>query len=161
MDFKVEIIIPKMNTIAKILIIGIIAGTLDAIAAIVVFNSNPFRMFQFIASGVLGKEAFAGGNNSMLLGVLFHFLIAISWTGLFFLIYQKMPQGGRNRLLTGIIFGITIWCVMNLVVLPFSRVPQRPMTFSQALAGISILVCAVGIPVSFMTHFYLKKNREI
>ncbi|HEU4770109.1 MAG TPA: hypothetical protein VFS77_22265, partial [Pyrinomonadaceae bacterium] len=57
------------NGAAKpILLAGFVAGTLDIIAACVSAwlrsQTSPVRVLQFIASGVLGPEAFRGGALS-------------------------------------------------------------------------------------------------
>ena len=148
--------------IIAILVTGFIVGTLDALGAIIVYKANPFTMFQFIASGALGREAaFSGGNPTMIAGVLFHYLIAFSWTALFFALYRKFPFVSRHRLISGIVFGVLIWLVMNLVVLRLSKIPQGPLSLSQALVGAAILVFAVGIPLGLLTdYFFRPKNKK-
>ena len=52
-------------------------------------------------------------------------------------------------------YGLFVWCVMNLVVLPLSRVPQ-PKSFNptQAIIGALILVAFIGFPVSLRARRY-------
>ncbi len=70
---------------------GVIVGILDAIAASVNAYAqrgvSPAGVFRYVASGALGKSAFDGGLGIAGLGLLFHFIIAISWTFLFFMAY--------------------------------------------------------------------------
>jgi len=40
---------------------GLVAGTLDAVAAILVYRPDPVLMFRYIASGAVGPAAFGGG----------------------------------------------------------------------------------------------------
>ena len=57
-----------------IILTGLLAGTLDAIAAIVVSQASPAAVFKFIASGAFGAgKAFSGGDIMIVWGVLFHY----------------------------------------------------------------------------------------
>jgi hypothetical protein len=135
------------SIIYPILLTGLLAATLDAVAAIVVYNAEPGSLFKFIASGAFGKEAFAGGDRMIVFGVVFHFLIALSWTVLYFLIHSRLRLGERNTLVVVAGYGIFIWVVMNLVVLPFSNIPQRPIDAAGAMKGVAILIVTVSLPI--------------
>ena len=66
--------------------IGLVAGTLD-ITENIVFNAfrriTPWRIFQYIASGLLGSQSFQMGWTSVGLGVAIHYAIALTWTAIF------------------------------------------------------------------------------
>jgi hypothetical protein len=150
----------RKNLVKPVLIAGLTAGTLDAIGAIVVYQANPFLMFQFIASGAIGHEqAFQGGWTTALLGLCFHYFIACCWTTLFFLAFPRIEKFKINKLILGIIYGAIVWTGMNLVILPLSQIPQRHLAFMQILIGMSILIVMIGIPVSLFAHrFYTHKS---
>jgi hypothetical protein len=61
--------------------IGLVAGTLD-ITENLVFNHfrgiSPWRVFQYIASGLIGMKSFQSGWSSVALGVAIHYAIALS-----------------------------------------------------------------------------------
>jgi hypothetical protein len=71
----------------SILWIGLIAGTLD-ITENLVFNLfrgiTPWRVFQYIASGLIVTQAFQSGWASVMLGVILHYAIALIWTAIFY-----------------------------------------------------------------------------
>jgi uncharacterized membrane protein YagU involved in acid resistance len=96
-----------------------------------------------------------GGWSTALLGLLFHFVIAFSWTILFFLILPKLPKG--NWIVYGLLNGIIVWLVMNLVVLPITRVTMRPFTWDGAVIGATVLMLAIGLPVSYLAHKHHKQ----
>lgn len=146
-----------------ILISWLIAGTLDALSAIIVYRANPSRLFQFIASGAFGAgRAFTGGTTMVLAGILFHYLIALTWTIIFFLIAPAVFKVTRNRVLVAIVYGVIVWCVMNLIVLPMSKIPSRAFDLSAATTGAMILIFAIGIPLSFLAfNFYNKRGKAI
>jgi len=136
-----------------ILLTSLLVGVLDALAAIVVYSANPIRMFQFIASGVIGKEAFAGGMVSAGWGVLFHFFIAFFWTAVYFILYPVLNLRTIHKFVSGLLYGIIIWLGMNMIVLPISHGAPREITVS-SITGIVILIVAVGLPIAWMVNRY-------
>jgi len=143
-----------------IILTGLLAGTLDAVAAIVVSQASPAAVFKYIASGAFGAgKAFSGGDIMIAWGVIFHYFIALSWTLLFFFIYPTLPWLKKNRYVAGLLYGIFVWVMMNRVVIPLSEIPQRPFNLKGALTGMSILMVAIGLPISILTHrYYLRKG---
>ena len=143
-----------------IILTGLLAGTLDAIAAIVVSQASPAAVFKFIASGAFGAgKAFSGGDVMIFWGVIFHYFIAFSWTALFFFMYPALPWMRKNKYITGFLYGIFVWIMMNRVVIPLSEIPQRPFNLKGALTGMSILMVAIGLPISILTQrYYLRKG---
>ncbi len=153
---------PK-NAIRTILLTGLLAGVLDGLAAAISYylstHKNPEAVFKFIAKGVFGQDALTGGTGMVIWGILFHFLIAMIWTVLFFLIYPRLKFLSKNLVLTGLVYGLFVWTVMNAVVLPVSHgIPFRP-EFPKALLGISFILFLVGLPVSLMIGRYYARTR--
>lgn len=141
-----------MKKVSTILYTGLLAGTLDGLAAIlqhfVKGGSSPQVIFKFISSGVFGKFAFVGGLEMILFGVLFHYIIACIWTTLFFIIYPKIKIR-TSWLVAGLVYGIIVWCGMNLVVLPLSNTPPLNREWMQSLVGMLILIVAIGWPIAW------------
>jgi hypothetical protein len=145
-----------------ILLIGFLAGTLDAVAAIVVYQANPAALFKFIASGAFGAGiAFSSGPIMIFWGVLFHYIIAYAWTILFFFMYPVFPWMRKNKYVTGLLYGIFVWIIMNQVVVPLSEIVQRPFNIRGALIGAAILMVAIGLPISILTHRYYSRRGVI
>jgi hypothetical protein len=146
------------NRIKAIVLIGLVAGTLDIIAATVSAQLNPITILQFIASAAFGGEvAFSGGLWIAFIGLLFHYLIAYSWTVLYFLIYPKFAFLSRHYILAGLAYGIVVWIVMNRVVVPLSLINQRPFDLMNAMKGMAILMLMIGLPISWLTHRYYSR----
>ena len=148
-----------------ILLSGLLVGTLDAAAAIINYCiptvRNPVRIFQYIASGVFGMNAFSDGVIMPIMGLIFHYFIATSWTLLFFLLYPKINWLSRNWVISGFGYGIFVWLAMNLVILRLSRVPQFPFNATQVAIGMAILMLAIGLPISFFAQRYYGSNLKI
>ena len=140
---------------------GLLVGLLDGTAAIINYlikgGKHPEKIFNFISSGVFGKSGLSGGADMVAWGILFHLLIAFIWTLMFFWAYSKISLMRKSRIITGIVYGIIIWIVMNRLVLPLSNTPAIPFKMNQAIIAVLILIVAIGLPLSFIAKKqYLK-----
>src|SRR4051812_24780647 len=140
---------------AKILQAGLLVGTLDILSAFIYYyiksgKTNFLVIFKFIASGIFGKGAGDGGDFMILAGFILHYAIAFSFTIFFFWLYTKTDLLAKNRILTGIAYGIFVWSVMNLIVVPFSNTVHRPFKIEGALINMGILIVCIGLPLSFI-----------
>ncbi len=115
-----------------------------------VTHKNPLNVLTFIASGVFGKKAFAAGSSMAVWGAVFHFIIAMGFTLLFFLVYPVLIKFFRSKVLPGILYGVFIWVVMNLLVLPLTNAPALPMNAKQIIIGNLILITMIGLPLSLI-----------
>lgn len=140
---------------------GLLAGTLDIAAALILYivrtGKDPAMVLEFIASGIYGRDAFTGDPGMRVLGLIFHYIITMGWTVLFFIIYPRVERMQENVLANAVGYGSSIWLIMNLLVLPFSKVPIVPFSISSAMIGMSVLIVCVGLPISYMSHRYYSK----
>jgi hypothetical protein len=72
-----------LKIIKTIFFSGFIAGTLDAVAAIILFAHpaslhNISSIFLYITSGLFGKTAYTSGFIYPLFGLILHYLIALT-----------------------------------------------------------------------------------
>lgn len=152
------------NLFLTILWAGLFVGCLDITAAIInfMFNSDksPKVIFNYIASAAFGKERAYSDSSMVAIGVLFHFIVAYSFSIFFFLVYPHLPVLKRNRLLTGILYGCFIWCVMNLLVVPNSYINRYPPIVAKTLIQVAILIAAIGIPLSYIAHWFYRNRAE-
>lgn len=144
---------------------GLLAGTLDILSAIIKYlvegKKNPEVILKYIATGVMGKQAMKGAWDIALLGLLLHYAIAFIFTMVLFWLYPRLKLVQFHPLVIGVFYGIFTWLVMNLVVVPYSKVPVAPGPFNwtQAIIGALILIACIGIPVSLMARkYYLYKK---
>jgi hypothetical protein len=141
---------------------ALLAGTLDALGAIIVYQANPARMFKFIASGAFGAgAAFSGGASMIVWGISFHYLITFFWTILFFVTYPAIPVLSKHRLVAAVAYGILVWIMMNKVVIPLSAITPGPSDLRSALVGTAILIVAVGLPLAILTHRYYSRTGRL
>lgn len=148
------------NKFATIVLTGLLAGTLDAIGAFAWnYPTSPLKVFKFIASGAFGKAAFAGGTNMVLWGILFHYIIALSFSAVLFLMYPSFISKLRNKYVTAIVFALITWAITTLIIVPLSCIGWRPLHLKGVLIGFGILIFTIGLPVVLIAdRFYFKKR---
>jgi hypothetical protein len=143
---------PAPSLLKAILVGGVLAAVLDILDPILFFyfrnHLDPIRIPQSIASGLLGRNAYAGGLNTALLGLALHLFIALVWATVFVLAARTLPFLTKHPIRSGLFYGAIIYIVMNYLVLPHSRVaPSRPAT-SILINGIFACLVLVGLPIS-------------
>jgi len=148
------------NLLFTILWAGLLVGYLDITAAIInfMFNSDksPKVIFNYIASAAFGNQRAYSEKSMVFLGILFHFFVAYSFTIFFFLIYPRLNFLSNNRLLTGILYGCFVWFIMNILVVPNSHIGKYPQMVPKTLIQVGILIVAIGIPLSYIAHWFYK-----
>ncbi|HEY2348538.1 MAG TPA: hypothetical protein VGH64_05960 [Puia sp.] len=148
---------------AKILQAGLLTGTMDILSAFIYYyiksgKTNFLVIFKFIASGIFGKTAGDGGTAMILTGFILHYAIAFAFTVFLFWLYPKMNVLSKNRMVTGIVYGLFVWSVMNLVVVPLSNTVHRPFKIEGVLINMGILIICIGLPLSFIANAFYKKR---
>lgn len=131
---------------------GCIAGAIDITYALVFsgFRGVPAtRLLQSVASGLLGSAAYDGGLPTAALGLALHFLIALLAAAIFYAASRQFQLLTRHAVMSGLLFGIAMYAVMNLVVLPLSAFPGKPSFAPLVLAtGLFVHMFGFGLPIS-------------
>ncbi|HKP11063.1 MAG TPA: hypothetical protein VJZ91_03100 [Blastocatellia bacterium] len=149
----------RSKTYRAILWAGLIAGTLDITAACItntLRGGTPLQVLRYVAGGLLGPSAFQGGPGTAALGLALHFLIATSWAAVYYAASRKLHFLVERPILCGLLYGIPVWCVMNLVVIPLSALPKPTIRLSGVLIGASILMFCIGLPIALIVRRYSK-----
>jgi hypothetical protein len=126
---------------------GSICGILDGISALVVFGAlgiKPVRLFQGIASALLGPKSFQGGASTVALGVCLHFLIAYCAATVYYAASLRIPLLIDRALLCGVAFGIVVHLVMQFAVIPLSAIGPRPFVLRTFIIGLIVHMIVVG-----------------
>ena len=133
----------------------LVVGILDGLDAVVFFGLRgvqPTRIFQAIASGLLGRAAFSGGLGTALLGVALHFFIAFMIVATFFLASRHIPILRRSTVWSGLLYGVAAYLVMNFVVLPLSAAGRGAFAWPVVINGVLIHMFGVGLPSSLFAR---------
>lgn len=86
--------------------------------------ATPFRVFRGVASVLFGRGVLDGGVPWALVGMLMHLTVALFWSGLFILALQNSEklrgaiQSAPSAIVVALLYGMTIWLVMSLIVIP-------------------------------------------
>jgi len=143
-----------MGTNRKIAMATLVAGTLDILSACVytlIAGRAPINMLKGLASAILGNEAVQGGIGVALVGLLLHFAIMAVMVAFFVIAANRLPLLKARWLLAGIAYGIGLWAVMNLIVLPlrFGWHPFTPLGLAEQSFSHILLV---GIPIAWFAR---------
>jgi hypothetical protein len=139
------------NTMRAVLFGGLACAILDGAAATITFARMGLsftRLWQGVASGLLGRASFQHGAASAALGLFFHVLIAMVAALVFNLAIRYLPALLEHFLLSGALYGVLVFFFMNLVVIPLSAIPKRPFSLSGAMVPIIVHIFCVGLPIS-------------
>jgi hypothetical protein len=128
-------------------------GTFASVLSVFAYGSTVVRLWQGVASTLLGEEAFEGGTGTALVGVLMHFGVAFAWSAVFIFVVLRSrrvrelldsPYGPAK---VGALYGPFIWSVMSLVVIPL--LVHRPPTIG-ARWWVQLIghIPFVGIPIA-------------
>ena len=143
-----------MRAARTIAITGLIVGAMDITSAIIITlsrGSTVTRLFQFIASGLLGPKAFQGGTATAALGLALHFVIAFSLVAVFYAASRYLTFLTRQAVVSGLVYGLIVFGVMNLIVLPLSAAkPRHSLTGDLIQIGIHMFV--IGLPTALLVR---------
>jgi hypothetical protein len=134
------------------LTLAVVDGLFSSVLVVVFYGSTFARLWQGVASTLLGPSAFSGGARTTAIGLLMHCGVAFGWSAVF--IFGVMRSARVQRVLAApfgtvkvaSVYGPSIWLVMSLAVIPILL--HRPPNFSirwwvQLLGHVPF----VGVPI--------------
>lgn len=138
---------------------GLLVGIFDMLFAFtfygLILGAPPLRIFQSVASGVLGRPAaIEGGVKTFLLGLCLHFVVATCIASVFYLVARLVPLVLRYAVVSGLLYGIVAYFGMKYVVVPLSAIgrrgelPRLPILLTE-LIGHAVLV---GLPLALLAR---------
>lgn len=124
--------------VVRILRAGLTTGVVDGLWACVLsigfYGSTFTRLWQGVASTLLGKEALNGGSGTAAVGLAMHFGVALGWSAIFVLLMarseflQRSLRSPAGVFAVAAVYGPVIWMVMSLAVIP--ALVHRPPTIT-------------------------------
>jgi hypothetical protein len=145
------------DSLSRLVRAGLLTAITDGIFAcalsVFAYGSTVVRLWQGVASTLLGKEAFEGGAATAMVGVLMHFGVAFGWSAVFiFLVLRSrwvrdLLASSYGPAKVGFLYGPFIWSVMSLIVIPL--LVHRPPTIG-ARWWVQLIghIPFVGIPIA-------------
>jgi hypothetical protein len=134
------------------LLTGVTDGLFSSVLSVVFYHSTVARLFQGVASVLLGRGALDGGTATAGIGLLMHFGVAFGWSTVFLLLFSR--SSGIRRLLAApygtikvaSVYGPFVWLVMSIIVIPLltRRPPAITIRWLVQLVGHAPFV---GLPI--------------
>ena len=143
----------RVSAFEAVLVGGLIAGALDILYAFLFYGMkygiSPLRILQSVASGLLGRASRDGGWTTGALGLFLQFVIAVGAAAVFYVVSRYLPVLRRRPVISGILFGVVVYVVMNFVVVPLSAYPY-PRLFQPlaVVTGVLVHMFLIGVPIS-------------
>ena len=137
----------RSNLVLPILAGGAAAGTFDLTAAFITYGPGvPLG----IAGGLLGGQALHGGIGTYILGIFLHYFIAFSAATIYCLASRKLEFLYEHFFVCGLFYGIAIYLVMKLIVLPLCAYHAvGPYQLRDLVQGLLVHMLIIGLPISF------------
>jgi hypothetical protein len=95
----------------------------------------PFgRVWQGVASVLLGPTALQGGGRTIVIGLIMHACVALVWSTVFLLLALALPALRRaiatptGIVATSVVYGPVVWLLMSMVLIPMRT--GRPPTIN-------------------------------
>lgn len=138
----------------KIVLATLVAGTLDILSAVIytlMAGRQPIMMLKGLASAVLGDDAVKGGVGVAVAGLALHFAIMAVMAAFFVLAAARISSLKRHWVIAGIAYGIGLWAVMNLIVLPL-RFGWHPFSVKGLAEQFFSHIVLVGLPIAWFSR---------
>lgn len=139
------------RSFVRALLVGtFVVGTLDIVFAILFYGSRgvpAVRIFQSIASGLLGRASYDGGGPTIALGAFLQYVISFGIVATYALVGRRFEALRRHAVVLGPLYGIAVYFVMTRVVVPLSAAAVgKPAHGIVLVAGLLAHMFLIGLP---------------
>ena len=116
------------------LLTAITDGLFSSVLVAVFYGSTVTRLWQGVASVLLGPRALEGGLHTALIGLAIHLCVAFTWSAVFLFLVMRLPfirallRTRYGVLEVAALYGPFIWMMMSLVIIP--QFTHRPPTIN-------------------------------
>ena len=142
----------RKSSLTAILLGGVVAGTIDIGAAALINFVSPIRVLHFIAGGLLGKAALAGGTGVALLGLLLQWTMSLIIAAIYVVAARWLAIMRRLWVLCGLSYGVVVFFVMNYIVVPLSAWATWPHFTAPMFAANMLAMLLFGLIVAFFVR---------
>lgn len=140
------------------LIATLVCGILDAIfptAMALMRGRDPAAMWRSVASGPFPGASEWGAAGSVL-GLATHFVLMAIMVVVFMLAARQRPSLLDRPWVSGLIYGLITYVVMNLIVVPARFGAPLPSAPVQIVSQLFAHIVLVGWPIAFIARRYLR-----
>jgi hypothetical protein len=148
-----DIRVRETSLLTPILIGGTIAGAFDEICAFVTMG---WQVPRVVAAALLGTWAIKSNSAWVwVLGVALHFVVAFGAAAVYCLASRRLPLLKEHFAVSGMFFGIAVFLVMYLVVMPLSALHYMgPYTHRTLVQGILVHMLLIGLPIGISLRWW-------
>ena len=143
---SVSLQVQRRNLALPILVGGGVAGLLDMTSAYISFGRY---MPIGIAGGLVGAAGRHVSVGQYVLGLCIHYFIAFSAAAVYCFASKKLEFLRDHFIVCGLFYGIAVFLVMQLVVLPLSAYhAMGPYKYHGLVQGLLVHMFLIGLPIS-------------
>jgi hypothetical protein len=134
-------------------------AVLDGLFAIVLYvatgKTTIVKLFQGIASALIGPTAFTGGTRTFVLGIALHVLVALAWSVIFLLalrgtkLVPRMLSWRFGALDVAVWYGPLVYVVMSMALIPLFTHRAAPINANWIIVLIGHIPF-VGLPIALI-----------
>ena len=139
-----------------VLLGGLVAGTFDITYACTFWwlkrGVLPTRVFQSVASGLLGDASFTGGWRTALLGLALHYSIATSMAVTYYLFARKWSELSQRPWVYGPLYGVLVYGIMNYIVVPLSAANPGSRNLVWVVLSVAVHAFLIGTPCAIFAR---------
>jgi hypothetical protein len=116
------------------LLTAVVDALFSSALAEFVYGTGAPRLWQGVASTLLGPAALDGGTRTVLIGLVMHAGVALAWSTVFLLVHdnvaavRRVAASRHGVWKVAVAYGPVIWLVMSFVVIPL--LTRRPPTIT-------------------------------
>jgi len=136
---------------------GLVIGTFDIVYACIFWfvkaGVPAQRILQSVAAGVLGPSSFQGGAATASLGIVLHYLIAMTMSVAYYLVATRLSWLHERPVLYGAVYGLILYAIMSFVVVPLSAAPPGSTDAVWVVLSVAVHAFAIGVPIAFFGQF--------
>jgi len=147
---------PVKKPSSYVLLGGLVAGSFDiAYACTFWFLKRgvlPTRVFQSVASGLVGDASFTGGWRTAALGLALHYFIATAMAVTYYLFARRWSDLWEKPFVYGPMYGLLLYGIMNYIVVPLSAAGPGSRNLLWVLLSIAVHVLLIGTPIALFAQ---------
>jgi len=148
---------------AYVLLGGLVAGSFDITYACTFWYLKrgvlPSRVFQSVASGLLGDASFTGGWRTAALGLALHYFIATSMAVTYYLFARRWSDLWEKPFVYGPLYGVLLYGIMNYIVVPLSAANPGSRNLLWVLLSIAVHALLIGTPCALFARRAMLASR--
>jgi hypothetical protein len=144
-----------LDPATAVVLATLLTATLDGLEATTfcaLRGIAPERALQGVATGLLGRAAFAGGAATTALGAALLGGICAVIVAIYLAASRRFAALRRSPWRSGALYGVAVFAVMNFVVVPLSAAGGRPLRVYALVNCLLANIACIGIPTALVAR---------